>query len=400
LALAAAGLAFLLWLGLPAAASSAASVRLTVEKSGPWASATITSSPGGIVCGNTCRVDFPENNPVVLTVGTLPAGSRFDRWGGACAPAGTTPTCTVIMNEPQLVWARFSDDQDDSDDGVLIVTKTGNGSGTVRSNPAGTIDCGPICVGPAADESSVTLTATPDAGSRFVRWEGACSTSDNVCAVEGAWKVVRAIFELKPNLLFINKRGDGRGTVSSNPEGIDCGFDCVVGFGWATEVTLTATARPGSAFAGWGGACGSIVGKACRVTMIATRWVEAKFSSRATPPAGPALGPLKAAPKSRLAKPGRSAVFKVKVKNTGGSVAKAVRICVKAPGRLVRVKKCVKVGSLAAGKTAKATFKAKVSKKVKHGKKVKLTFTATGKGLAKRTARATLRVKQVARKNG
>jgi hypothetical protein len=339
---------------------------------------------------------------VTLTASAAP-GSRFVRWDFDGRDCNNSISCEVTVDKDMVVGAEFQH-TDDDDDAIVVMLKTGNGFGTVKSGPAG-VDCGATCFGEFEPDAEITLTATADAGSTFIRWEGACSGIVPSCTLRASNVVfVRAEFELNAgsgsNFLFINKTGDGRGTVSSTPNGIECGFDCVAEFNRGTEVTLTASPKPGSVFKGWDGACDIATGSACRVTMSAMRWVRAEFAPRGASPAGPVLGALRIAPKARVAKPGKPAVFKAKVKNTGRSVAKAVRICVKAPGGLIRVKRCVKVGSLAAGRTAKATFKAKVSKKVKRSKKVKLTFTATGTGtgrnVARKKARATLKVKQAA----
>ena len=61
----------------------------------------------------------------------------------------------------------------------LTVTKEGSGTGTVTSSPAG-IDCGSTCVQAFNAGTSMTLTATPAANSRFGGWSGSgCSGSAN-----------------------------------------------------------------------------------------------------------------------------------------------------------------------------------------------------------------------------
>jgi RTX calcium-binding nonapeptide repeat (4 copies)/Divergent InlB B-repeat domain len=56
--------------------------------------------------------------------------------------------------------------------------------------------------------------------------------------------------------LAIAKKGAGKGMVTSSPAGIDCGMTCSVVYDVPTQVTLTATPKKGSYFAGWsGGGC-------------------------------------------------------------------------------------------------------------------------------------------------
>ncbi len=58
--------------------------------------------------------------------------------------------------------------------GTLSVTKTGGGSGTVSSTPAGII-CGVSCAAIFEEGTAITLTAIADSGSEFTGWSGACS---------------------------------------------------------------------------------------------------------------------------------------------------------------------------------------------------------------------------------
>ena len=64
----------------------------------------------------------------------------------------------------------------------LGVARAGSGSGTITSNPAG-ITCGGICAAYYNTGTSVTLTATPSAGSVFTGWSGSCSGSSTTCVV-------------------------------------------------------------------------------------------------------------------------------------------------------------------------------------------------------------------------
>jgi streptogramin lyase len=88
---------------------------------------------------------------------------------------------------------------DISTSGRLFVGKSGAGSGTVTSVPAG-IDCGGACVSDFQAGSSVILTATPSAGSKFAQWTGCDSVSGNQCTVNvnAAIENATAKFDLIP----------------------------------------------------------------------------------------------------------------------------------------------------------------------------------------------------------
>jgi endoglucanase len=76
---------------------------------------------------------------------------------------------------------------------TLTVTKAGAGSGTVTSSPAG-ISCGSDCSEAYASGTSVTLTATPSAGSTFAGWSGACSGTGSCGVTMSAARAVTATF--------------------------------------------------------------------------------------------------------------------------------------------------------------------------------------------------------------
>ncbi|GBC59402.1 hypothetical protein DENIS_0341 [Desulfonema ishimotonii] len=61
---------------------------------------------------------------------------------------------------------------------MLSVSKSGTGTGTITSTPSG-INCGADCTETFPENTSVTLTATPDAGSVFAGWIGGCTGTDD-----------------------------------------------------------------------------------------------------------------------------------------------------------------------------------------------------------------------------
>lgn len=84
-------------------------------------------------------------------------------------------------------------------------------------------------------------------------------------------------------LLDISVLGEGSGSVTSNPAGINCnktGESCSADFASGTKITLTATADLGSRFIGWDGACSGTT--PCEVTMSTVQEVSANFALNAT----------------------------------------------------------------------------------------------------------------------
>lgn len=65
---------------------------------------TVISDPGGIDCGNTCRMEVPFG--VKVTLSARPAGNYlFKGWSGGCAGMGA---CQLTMNESKSVAAIFA----------------------------------------------------------------------------------------------------------------------------------------------------------------------------------------------------------------------------------------------------------------------------------------------------
>jgi hypothetical protein len=80
----------------------------------------------------------------------------------------------------------------------LVLTKAGDGQGTVASAPAG-IECGTTCSAAFDNGTSVTLSAAPTAGSSFAGWSGAGCGGTSTCTVAmSAGQDVTATFVAPP----------------------------------------------------------------------------------------------------------------------------------------------------------------------------------------------------------
>lgn len=138
------------------------------------------------------------------------------------------------------------------------------------------------------------LRATPDQGARTIVVQPTTTalatgtyTADVVVtsSVDGVnARTFRVSYQIQPQpvLTVASGPGDGIGTISSSPAGIDCTIrsgtasgTCAATFAPGTAVSLTQAPAVGNRFDGWGGACGG--SSACSVTMDQPWTVTARF---------------------------------------------------------------------------------------------------------------------------
>jgi len=136
-------------------------------------------------------------------------GAESNTYSVGVADAGDSIYCAVVATNSAGTEYEFSSNEIVVTPlGILTVTKTGGGSGTVSSAPAG-IDCGVSCDAFFEEGTVVTLTAVADSGSEFTGWSGACSGTGPCAFTLGAEAEVVAE--------FARTRSDGRGTRSNPP---------------------------------------------------------------------------------------------------------------------------------------------------------------------------------------
>jgi hypothetical protein len=128
---------------------------------------------------------------------------------------------------------------------ALAVTKNGTGAGTVSSSPTG-INCGTTCSANFSSGTSVTLTATPATGSRFVGWSGDCAGSVSTCTVSMTTaKSVNAQFAREIGSLDITLSGLPTGTTAAlgltGPDGLNITYSLTTGTGIFLSDVVTGT---------------------------------------------------------------------------------------------------------------------------------------------------------------
>ena len=211
-----------------------------------------------------------ERIPATVTLAAAAdPGSVFTGWSGAgCTGTGL---CLVTISQAETLTATFSLNPTYT----LTVSVVGTGSGSITGTG---ISCPGDCTEDYADGTWVTLIATTPLGSNFVGWSGAGCSGIFSCNIQMTQlQNVTATFEAEPpKLLSISLNGDGGGTVTSNPAGIDCGTDCMENYLHGTVVTLVTTPDPDSYFANWTDCAPS------SITMTADTACEGIFHKKGT----------------------------------------------------------------------------------------------------------------------
>jgi Divergent InlB B-repeat domain len=136
-----------------------------------WVTSNGIGSQPGIDCGPSCSASFDAGT--VVTLWAIPfTGSIFEGWTGACTDV---VPCVVTMDQARSVTAVFDFPWSPTDiKSNFTVSRTGSGSGTVKSGPPG-ISCGSDCSMRYPSNINITLTATPADGSHVAGWSGPCA---------------------------------------------------------------------------------------------------------------------------------------------------------------------------------------------------------------------------------
>jgi hypothetical protein len=245
---------------------------LTITKAGTG-TGIVSASTGTLVwLGSTGTVTYADYGIQITLTATAAPGSMFTGWSGeGCSGTGT---CTVSMTVARNVTATFM-----YNSYSLTVTKAGTGNGIVTASAGTLLWFGNTGSATYTDYGiQVTLAAAADPGSTFIGWSGGCSGSGSCTVIMTEARNVTATFMYNSNVLTVTKAGTGNGTVSASAGTLlwfgNTGSATYTDYG--IQVTLTATADPGSTFTGWSGEGCSGTGT-CTVTMTAARNVTATF---------------------------------------------------------------------------------------------------------------------------
>ena len=165
---------------------------------------SVPSSGGSI----TCNPNPANHNGFSTCIATPNVGYQFENWGGDCTgqPESTCTLTNVIMEKSVVGNFKLKNY-------VLSITKTGLGSGSVKSNPTG-LDCGNACSASYAHGEVVMLSATSAKGSSFSGWSGSSCAGNGTCQITmNEPKTANAEFSLLPPFGDVDPNGWAAGYI-------------------------------------------------------------------------------------------------------------------------------------------------------------------------------------------
>jgi hypothetical protein len=189
--------------GCSGSASGAAVAELSVA---PGAATSFGSTTVGATVDRTFTV---QNTSSASLSGSVSIGAPYTVTSGASFTLAPGATRTVTVQFAPTAPGSFAGNVNFTAGGDVVsrsvngsaaalavtvnVTKAGTGAGTVTSAPAG-IACGADCSETVPPGTSLRLTATPDTGSVFSGWTGACSGTGACAVTMSAARAVTATF--------------------------------------------------------------------------------------------------------------------------------------------------------------------------------------------------------------
>lgn len=259
-------------------------VNVAIDQAG-WGS---VETPGGeFDCPGDCAETLAHGTTITLQA-VPAAGYLFSGWvddtpgpiGADCSDINPV-YCTITVTQARSLRAKFAPIYH-----TVTVSKTGSG---VVASQDGVIDCGKNCSGSFPTGTSLQLTATPDTGSSFSSWTGACMGQGATCTLAISGPVsTEAVFTLNTYPVTVSFTGTAFGNVDTTNGAIACrangGNGCSAQVPYSTSLTFVASDVPprantqGAKFVRWAsGPCANSTSTTCTATVTGGMPVQAEY---------------------------------------------------------------------------------------------------------------------------
>ena len=236
---------------------------------------TISSTSGGSVT-TPGQGSFTYNEGTVVSLEASPsAGQQFVNWTGDVGTVADVndPTTTITMYGDYTIRANFEEIQ------VIYYTLTIAVNGSGSTSPAvGQHDYNAI--------TTVSISATPDPGNRFVNWTGDTgdivdvNAASTIIMMRGDYEIVANFEAIPPEQFELTISSSAGGSVTIPGEG---SFT----YNEGDVVSLVATPNPGNLFINWTGDVGTVADvndPTTSITMNGDCTIKANFEPEAEPP--------------------------------------------------------------------------------------------------------------------
>ena len=238
----------------------------------------------GTAASGTCSATYTTLPASVVLRAANDVFTQFIGWTGVSCPEGNaSSTCTVTLVATQTVRANFYH----LPTSIVIPSATGVGSGTLVVSSPINFSCtlapggaSSACQFTVPTNAQVHLAVTPDVNTASATWAGACAGqgAPNCTFVATGASNPAVVYSPRQYTVSVvgNQQNAGTGTITSTPAGISCTVTgagvtgtCSAPFAAGTNVQVTESARTGSGFGSWGGACaGTGAGATCQLSAL------------------------------------------------------------------------------------------------------------------------------------
>jgi hypothetical protein len=159
---------------------------------------------------------------------------------------------------------------------------TGVSAGAVRCTEGAEFGVWPDSTNTNTKSATIPVTGLANSTTVAVYGEGRNITSGDGTITDNFTDYDVHIYKLDASAsefnLTVTKTGDGSGTVTASPAGINCGSTCVYAYPSSTVVTLTASVVGNNALGAWSGGGCSGNGATCEVTVTEATEVTKSFT--------------------------------------------------------------------------------------------------------------------------